>query len=80
MIRMSKFGLWRQTMNPRKPVCYWEELHHWVAVTPNTVKWVGTGKWKWRCDHEEGCDRCGKILDGLFGVGQRCPDYHEREA
>lgn len=77
VIRMSKLGLYWLAQRPDKPVCGWLEQHHWEVSVLGRA-WVGTGEWKWRCQHEEGCDRCGKILGGLLGVGKRCPDFKER--
>ena len=77
VIRISKWGLYRLQRDPDKPVCHWQEKRRW-ETTPEGRRWVGTGEWRWRCDHEDGCDRCGKVLDSLFGVGKRCPDYQER--
>jgi len=33
-------------------------------------------RYVWTCEHEIGCDRCGKVLDPC--LGRTCPDFHER--
>ena len=76
-IRLSKWGrYWADTNSPHAG-CKWIEKHHW-EFTLTSREWVGTGEYRWRCRHEVGCERCGKVLGGQMGVGRRCPDFHER--
>lgn len=75
VIRLSKWGVHRRSRGVA--TCGWRERHHW-EFTLTERYWVGTGDWWWSCDHERGCERCGKILQP-FGIGRECPDYVERE-
>jgi hypothetical protein len=81
VIRMSKMGLMRINLGGPHP-CRWVEECSWEStlVGERVVRtWTPTGRYYWRCEHERGCERCGKVLGIGGSVGRECPDHHERE-
>lgn len=68
--------------------CRWSPMYRWLRVDERMPEegvihhaWRGRysviDRYVWRCDHERGCVRCGKILDVSLGRAD-CPDFDEK--
>lgn len=62
---LTKGHRWFETDDRARPRCFWWQTYQ--------------HQWRWKCDHELKCTKCGRVLAGQWtGLGKECPDYAPR--
>ena len=89
VVRESKWATWRRDrgVSTDHTGCRWAPRYRWLRADERIHadaqlrpggRYMVIDRYVWNCDHELGCDRCGKVLEST--LGRKCPDFHERTA